>query len=76
MQKNIKKEKVEILDLIYIDFNGRWRHVTLPASAFSHTLLKEGVGFDGSSVGYKKTHTSDMGLLIPDLSTEMIAPFW
>ena len=75
-KKYITKEKVEILDLKYIDFNGRWRHVTLPAYAFTHKLLEEGVGFDGSSVGYRETHSSDMTLLIPDLSTAIIDPFW
>ena len=72
----ITKEKVEVLDLKYIDLNGRWRHVTIPASAFSPALLEEGVGFDGSSVGYKEVHLSDMVLLVPDLSTAMIDPFW
>ena len=71
----IKTEKIEVLDLKYVDFNGRWRHVSLPASTFDSELLKEGVGFDGSSVGYKKTHSGDM-VVIPDLSTGMIDPFW
>lgn len=72
----IRKEKVKQLDLKYFDFNGRWRHVTIPASAFNSTLIKEGVGFDGSSVGFKKAHSSDMALLIPDLSTAIIDPFY
>jgi glutamine synthetase len=76
VKEYIKKEKVELLDLKYVDLNGRWRHVTLPATADSYVLLKEGMGFDGSSVGYAKTHSSDMILLIPDLSTGMIDPFW
>ena len=76
VEKYTEKEKVEQLDLKYVDLNGRWHHVTLPASADSYALLKEGVGFDGSSVGYAKTHLSDMKLLIPDLSTGMIDPFW
>jgi glutamine synthetase len=71
----IAKEKVEILDLKYVDLNGRLRHVTLPASAFTPRLLEEGVGFDGSSVGYKKTHSGDM-VIVPDPSTAMIDPFW
>jgi glutamine synthetase len=54
VKEYIKKEKIEILD---------------QTSAFSYRLLEEGVGFDGSSVGYKKPHSSDMALLIPDLST-------
>ena len=74
-KKYISMENVEILDLKYIDLNGRLRHVTLPASTFGPALLEEGVGFDGSSVGYKKTHSGDM-VLIPDLSTAMIDPFW
>jgi glutamine synthetase len=71
----IVKEKVEIVDLKYSDLNGRLRHVTLPSSSFNPALLEEGVGFDASSVGYKKTHSGDM-VLIPDLSTAMIDPFW
>ncbi|MGD2126803.1 MAG: type I glutamate--ammonia ligase [Desulfobacteraceae bacterium] len=71
----ITSENIEILDLKYIDFGGRWRHVTLPASTRSLALLDKGVGFDGSSVGYKKIHSGDMAL-IPDLSTAVIDPFW
>jgi len=56
-------------------FKGRWRHVTLPASDYGISMLKAGVGFDGSSVGFKKTHSSDMTLLIPDLTMGFIAPF-
>lgn len=75
-KKFIEKENIEVIDLKYIDFNGRWRHVTLPVSAFNDKLFIEGVGFDGSIVGYRKAHVSDMAIIIPDLSTAMIDPFW
>jgi len=75
MENFIKKENVKAIDLRYIDFKGRWRHVTLPASDYGISMLKAGVGFDGSSVGFKKTHSSDMTLLIPDLTTGFIDPF-
>jgi glutamine synthetase len=75
-KKFVAKENIEAIDLKYIDLNGRWRHVTIPVSAFNDQLMVEGVGFDGSSVGFRKTHMSDMALLIPDLSTGMIDPFW
>lgn len=71
----IRKEEVEVLDLKYIDFSGRWRHVTLPATTEAFKLLEQGVGFDGSSVGYKKIHSGDMAI-IPDYETAFIDPFW
>ena len=71
----VKKEKVEFLDLKYIDLSGRWRHVTLPATAEAFRLLEQGVGFDGSSVGYKKIYSGDMAI-IPDYRTAFIDPFW
>lgn len=75
VKEYISKEDVKALDLRYIDLNGRWRHVTLPASTDGLAQLEKGVGFDGSSVGYRKTHKSDMALLLPDLSTAIIDPF-
>jgi glutamine synthetase len=71
----IAKEQVKALDLKYVDLSGRWRHVTLPPSAFGSRLLNEGVGFDGSSVGFKKTHSGDL-VAIPDLTTALLDPFW
>jgi glutamine synthetase len=37
--------------------------------------LSEGVGFDGSSVGFKSVHSGDM-VLIPDLDAGFLDPFW
>lgn len=75
VKQYISKEAVEIIDLKYTDFNGQLRHLTIPPARFDEKLLQEGMGFDGSSVGYKKTHAGDMAL-IPDLSTGLVDPFW
>ena len=37
-------------------------------------IITEGVGFDGSSYGFRKVENSDM-VLIPDLETAAIDPF-
>lgn len=66
---------VRMIDLKYTDLWGRWHHVTLPASQFTPALLDEGVGFDASSVGLKPLKAGDM-VVVPDLSTGFLDPFW
>jgi len=71
----IKKTNIEFIDLKAIDLSGRLHHITLPTyPGILEKLLKEGVGFDGSSYGFLKVENSDM-ILIPDLSTVMLDPF-
>lgn len=71
----IKKHKIEVIDLKCIDLTGRLHHISLPVyPGILAKLLKEGVGFDGSSYGFRKVENSDM-ILIPDLSTAVIDPF-
>ncbi len=73
--KIIKENKVEFIDLKAIDLTGRLHHITLPYYPnVLEKMLKEGVGFDGSSYGFKKVENSDM-VLIPDLDTAVIDPF-
>ncbi|MDI6766603.1 MAG: type I glutamate--ammonia ligase, partial [Bacteroidota bacterium] len=58
-----------------IDLTGYLHHISLPVCLNILTkLLEEGVGFDGSSYGFRKVENSDM-ILIPDLSTAVIDPF-
>jgi len=71
----IKQNQIQMIDLKFCDLWGRWHHVTLPVSAFSESIMTEGVGFDGSSVGFKSVHSGDM-ILIPDLATGFQDPFW
>jgi glutamine synthetase len=71
----IKKNKIEFIDLKSIDLTGRLHHITLPVyPGILEKLLQEGVGFDGSSYGFRKVENSDM-ILIPDLATAVIDPF-
>ena len=71
----IKKNKIEFIDLKAIDLVGRLHHISLPINkGIIERLVTEGVGFDGSSYGFRKVENSDM-ILIPDLSTAVMDPF-
>jgi glutamine synthetase len=70
-----KKNKVEIVDLKFIDFPGLWQHFSIATSEFNEDLFKNGIGFDGSSIrGFQTINESDM-LLIPDPASAMMDPF-
>ena len=73
-EKFTRDHEVRMIDLKFTDLWGRWHHVTLSALEFKPKLMKEGVGFDGSSVGLKSVKSGDMAL-IPDLATGFIDPF-
>lgn len=71
-----QKESVEALDIKFIDLFGSLHHITLPASSLSSKLFDGGIGFDGSSVpGYSQGHSSDL-ILLPDVQTAWIDPFY
>lgn len=75
VQQLIQKNKIELIDLKALDLVGRLHHISLPV--YKDTLKKiveEGVGFDGSSYGFRKVENSDM-ILMPDLNTATIDPF-
>lgn len=75
INSSIKKNKVEIIDLKAIDLSGRLHHISLPVkNNIMKKLMEEGVGFDGSSYGFRKVENSDM-ILIPDLDTAVIDLF-
>jgi len=70
-----KKNRVEAVDLKFVDFPGTWQHFTIPVEEMTEALFKEGSGFDGSSIrGWQAINNSDM-LVIPDPNTAMIDPF-
>lgn len=71
----VKEHGILMVDLKFSDLWGRWHHVTISAEEFIPDLMKCGVGFDGSSVGFKSVGSGDMAL-IPDLTTGFIDPFW
>jgi glutamine synthetase len=71
----IKENNIEFIDLKALDLTGRLHHISLPVyEDILEKLLAEGVGFDGSSYGFRKVENSDM-ILIPDLETAVIDPF-
>ncbi len=75
INKLIKEKNIEMIDLKCIDLIGRLHHISLPIhDNIIEKLLKEGVGFDGSSFGFRKVENSDM-IMIPDLDTAVIDPF-
>ncbi len=73
--KFAKDNKVEAVDLKFLDLMGIWQHFTIPTSELSEDLFDEGSGFDGSSIrGWQPINASDM-LVVPDPTTAVIDPF-
>lgn len=71
----IKNLKIEFIDLKTIDLTGRLHHISLPVyPRILEKLMKDGVGFDGSSFGFSKVENSDM-IIIPDLNTAVLDLF-
>ncbi|WP_447979936.1 type I glutamate--ammonia ligase [Candidatus Nitrospira bockiana] len=70
-----KKNKVQVVDLKFIDLIGTWQHFTIPVEELNEGLFKDGSGLDGSSIrGWKAIHNSDM-LAVPDAATACLDPF-
>src|SRR5213594_1281071 len=73
--KFAKDNKVEALDLKFLDFLGIWQHFSIPTSELGEELFEEGSGFDGSSIrGWQPINASDM-LVVPDPTTAVMDPF-
>jgi len=70
-----EKQSVQMIDLKFTDLWGRWHHLTVPSAQFTPAMMEEGVGFDGSALGLKSVKAGDM-VLVPDLSTGFLDPFW
>ncbi len=73
--KYVRENDIRMIDLKWGDLFGRWHHVSVSADSFTPQMMRDGIGFDGSSVGYKPVTSGDM-ILIPDLSTGFIDPFF
>ncbi len=71
----VEEHGVRMIDLKFSDLWGRWHHLTLSAGEFTPALMSDGVGFDGSSVGLRSVKSGDM-VLVPDLRTGTMDPFW
>jgi glutamine synthetase len=71
----IEAHRIQVVDLKFCDLWGRWHHITLPATQFTPSLMEDGIGFDGSSVGLKSVKSGDM-VLVPALAAAFVDPFW
>jgi glutamine synthetase len=74
VQTFIKKEEIKLVDFKVVDLAGRWHHLTILSQKMDEGVMNSGIGFDGSSYGFKTVEKSDM-VFIPDLSTGFIDPF-
>jgi glutamine synthetase len=71
----VYEQHVQLIDLKFCDLWGRWHHLTVPATQFTPEIIENGIGFDGSAVGLKSVKAGDM-VLVPDLTTGFMDPFW
>ncbi|MBH8565871.1 type I glutamate--ammonia ligase [Nostoc sp. CENA67] len=73
--KKIQDEKIELIDLKFIDIPGTWQHLTLYHNQIDESAFTDGVPFDGSSIrGWKAINESDMTMVL-DPNTAWIDPF-
>jgi len=71
----IATEKVEVVDLRFMDFPGLWQHFSVPARELTEEVFEKGLGFDGSSIrGWQAINESDM-LVKPVADTAFVDPF-
>ena len=69
-----KKNRVQVVDLKFVDLIGTWQHFTIPANELTEDLFKDGSGLDGSSIrGWKAINNSDM-LVVPDPGHSLPGP--
>ncbi|MBW1980426.1 MAG: type I glutamate--ammonia ligase [Deltaproteobacteria bacterium] len=72
----MEKEKIEIVDLRFMDFPGLWQHFSVPPREIEVDTFEAGLGFDGSSIrGWQAINESDM-LVKPVPETAFIDPFF
>jgi glutamine synthetase len=70
----ISQRGVQVIDVKFVDLPGTWQHFSIPADTLEEDMVREGLGFDGSSIrGFQAINESDM-LLMPDLSTAFVDP--
>ncbi len=73
--KKIQDEKIQMIDLKFIDTLGTWQHLTMYQDQIDESSFSDGVPFDGSSIrGWKGIEESDMTMVL-DANTAWIDPF-
>ncbi|MGI9392286.1 MAG: type I glutamate--ammonia ligase [Parvibaculales bacterium] len=76
IQKMIKDNEIEFVDLRFTDTKGKLQHVSFHTSVVDDDFFSKGVMFDGSSIaGWKPINESDM-ILMPDTETVHMDNFY
>ena len=74
--KEIKDHEIKMVDMRFTDMPGTTHHFTIPIKFLDEDIFEDGLGFDGSSVrGFQAIENSDM-IVIPDVKTAYIDPFF
>ena len=74
--KEIKDLDIKMVDMRFTDMPGTTHHFTIPIKFLDEDIFEDGLGFDGSSVrGFQAIENSDM-IVIPDVTTAYIDPFF
>ncbi len=74
--KMIKDKEVKYVDLRFTDPRGKMQHLTMDVSQMDEDAWEEGLMFDGSSIaGWKAINESDM-VLMPDIASVHMDPFY
>lgn len=71
LKKYCAEKGIMFVDFKIIDLVGRWHHLTIPVDKLSESVLKEGIGMDGSSYGFLSVEKSDM-VFKPDITTTFV----
>src|SRR5688500_19507855 len=70
----IKQKNIQVVDVKFCDLPGTWQHFSIPAATLDEAMIREGLGFDGSSIsGFQAINESDM-LLLPDVYIAFVVP--
>ena len=76
VKKLIEDNDVVFADLRFTDTKGKEQHISLPISCIDEKFFEQGKMFDGSSIaGWRGIDKSDM-ILMPDITTVMLDPFY
>ena len=74
--KEIKDLEIKMVDMRFTDMPGTTHHFTIPIKFLDEDIFDDGLGFDGSSVrGFQAIENSDM-IVLPDVTTAYIDPFF